>query len=489
MNLTHHILHIMLLFGSILCVLPSNCMAFYKSSIEQDQTETTYKITVFKSTGEPQSNIFIKLQSGGKIYSADENGVITFKLKNNSYSRTANLYFNNEPDKSVKYLRLDEEENTLTFYIDSQEDLLDFKRNNKTVMVEAMIQQTNGEPIEGAIVSIQGTGRKTFTDEIGLFKIEADFTHPIVIRADGMTNRSMSIHQLLDSPNEDHILYMYPKDNYSIYSSVEKMPEFPGGMKAYQEYLRKNLEYPTKAQKDKIEGVVVVQFIVENDGSIFEPMVVRHLETSLDSAAWRAIKNMPKWIPGSDFGLNVRCKYSLPVVFKIPEPKPIIPRDSLQLSKNNIAILATDSLKADSLTLTNDSLQTDSLQLSSANKEFSTDSLKAMAAPKDSLQQDSVKTIKQEVTVKAKKRNIFVRFFRWLFGIKDKNKTKTDKSQVSVELSKDSVRLEVDSLDIHVDSLRAMQKRLKTQMDSNKSVTDSIKKTTISVDSIQVIKQ
>ena len=483
MILSHHILPSILLICSALCIRPCESKANYTSAIEQEKDEITYKITILKSTGEPQTNMFIKLQSRGTKYDTDKNGVITFKFSNESYIRTANLFFNDQPNKSVKHLTLSKEKNTLTFYIDSQEDLANFKRTNQTISIEAMVQRINGDPIEGASVSVQGTGRKAFTDEIGLFKIEADFTHPIVIRADGMVNRSMTIQQLLDNQIEELPIVMYPKNNHSIYSSVEKMPEFPGGMQAYQDYLKKHLEYPSKAKEAKIEGVVVIQFTVESDGSISNPIVARHLENSLDSAAWRAIQAMPRWIPGSDYGLNIRCKYSLPVSFKIPVPKPVVPKDSLQHSKDiqKQAILTTDSLQidslqADSLTPSRDSLMTDSMLISPSNKALSIDSVQAMAAVKDSLQQDSTQVNKQEVTVKAKKRNIFVRFFRWLFGIKDKEQKETikHKNQAALTITEDSIHVEVDSLDIHVDSLQAIKERLKTQVDSIKTKTDSI---------------
>lgn len=116
---------------------------------------------------------------------------------------------------------------------------------------------------------------------------------------------------------------MKEKSAGRVYSVVSQMPEFPrGGMKAFVNYLKRNLVYPPQALRDSIEGVVAVQFVVETNGEITSPVIVRHLEASMDTAALTAIRNMPRWIPGKENGRAVRCKYSVPVQFKIPRKAP-----------------------------------------------------------------------------------------------------------------------------------------------------------------------
>ena len=101
---------------------------------------------------------------------------------------------------------------------------------------------------------------------------------------------------------------------------VERQPYFPGGQQALLEFLRENVKYPEQARKDSIEGRVVLSFVVETDGSITEPKVVRSLHPLLDAEALRVIKLMPKWEPGYQGDSLVRVKYNLPVTFKMGEP-------------------------------------------------------------------------------------------------------------------------------------------------------------------------
>lgn len=102
-----------------------------------------------------------------------------------------------------------------------------------------------------------------------------------------------------------------------VYMSVEKNPEFPGGVNAMMDYLRGNLKYPESAKKNKQEGRVFIGFIVEKDGSVSNVKVLRGVYEELDSEAVRVVKSMPTWIAGRDKGKPVRVQYTLPIVFKL----------------------------------------------------------------------------------------------------------------------------------------------------------------------------
>ena len=95
------------------------------------------------------------------------------------------------------------------------------------------------------------------------------------------------------------------------------MPEFPGGMDAMLQFINDNMKYPTKAQTDGIQGRVAVQFIVDENGYIIEPNIVRSVEPSLDKEALRIIKMLPHWKPGTLKGKAVKVKYTVPVAFKL----------------------------------------------------------------------------------------------------------------------------------------------------------------------------
>ena len=98
---------------------------------------------------------------------------------------------------------------------------------------------------------------------------------------------------------------------------VEIMPEFPGGMDAFLDFLVKNVRYPIEAQKKGIQGRVIVVFVVNKDGSIAEPEVIQSLHPLCDIEAKRIIMAMPKWKPGFENGQPVRVKYTVPILFKL----------------------------------------------------------------------------------------------------------------------------------------------------------------------------
>ncbi len=399
----------------------------------EEDKETEFRITILKTSGEPQVGMILKINGRSDKYLSNEQGVITFQYKiDKSYNRLANIYFPGDETKAATSFVLKETETSKTIYLDSQEDIASFKQNNKTVTIEGFVKDSSQKPIQGAIISIQGTGRKVLSDEIGLFRIEADYNHPITIRAERMENRSLNITTFLQHPDEPYTVIMYRKNSTRIYSVVEEMPEYPGGMKAFVNYLKRKLVYPPQAKKENLEGVVAVQFVVEKDGRITSPTVVRSLRADMDSAALTAIRNMPNWIPAREHGMRVRCKYSVPVQFKIERPKPApkktpLATDTIAAPKDSLGTdsLATDSLKK--IVLPGDSLLKDSLRIKPDSLLQRGDSLllrpDSLTVLNDSLvvSNDSiaVQPTTDQPADKPKKRNIFVRFFRWLFGIKD----------------------------------------------------------------------
>ena len=102
-----------------------------------------------------------------------------------------------------------------------------------------------------------------------------------------------------------------------IFMVVEDQPEFPGGTAALLEYLRKNIKYPAICRENNIQGRVLVTFIVNKDGAIVEPEVVKSVNPSLDKEALRVISQMPNWKPGYQRGKPVRVKFTVPVNFQL----------------------------------------------------------------------------------------------------------------------------------------------------------------------------
>ena len=103
-----------------------------------------------------------------------------------------------------------------------------------------------------------------------------------------------------------------------IFVIVEENPQFPdGGTVGLLQYLGKNIKYPTIPQENGTQGRVTVQFVVNKDGSIVDVKVIRGVDPYLDKEAVRVISTMPKWIPGKQRGVPVRCKFTVPVTFKL----------------------------------------------------------------------------------------------------------------------------------------------------------------------------
>lgn len=102
-----------------------------------------------------------------------------------------------------------------------------------------------------------------------------------------------------------------------VYDVVERMPQFPGGPSAMMKYLADNIKYPAEAEKDGVQGRVVVTFIVERDGSVTNAKIATSAEEHLDDEALRLVTTMPKWIPGRQDGHAVRVKYTVPVTFRL----------------------------------------------------------------------------------------------------------------------------------------------------------------------------
>ena len=102
-----------------------------------------------------------------------------------------------------------------------------------------------------------------------------------------------------------------------IFEVVEKNPEFSYNGMSLMQYLGKSIKYQTIAQETGTQGRVIVQFVVNKDGSIVDVKVVRGVDPYLDKEAIRVISTMPKWKPGEQRGKPVRCKFTVPVMFKL----------------------------------------------------------------------------------------------------------------------------------------------------------------------------
>ena len=120
-----------------------------------------------------------------------------------------------------------------------------------------------------------------------------------------------------------------------IFDRAEVMPTFPGGALELMKFLSKNIRYPEIARENGLQGKVIIRFIVDIDGSIIEPIVLKDgIGGGCAEEAMRVISSMPKWIPGSQRGTPVKVYYVLPVTFKLNNDIPL--KDNAVLSFESI---------------------------------------------------------------------------------------------------------------------------------------------------------
>ena len=219
------------------------------------------------------------------------------------------------------------------------------------------------KPIVGASVVVRGTTNGTISDVDGKFKLPVKMGDVIEVSYVGLQHEIVSVNSKRDlvvymeddvqgmqeltvtidpsnvaeGPKLEHTVSVYEvriedmekpseapqKEGEMIFQVVEEMPQFPGGMQEALNFLGTHIRYPVAAQEAKIEGRVIVGFVVGKDGSVSDIKVVRGINPELDAEAVRVVSMMPKWIPGKQRGKAVAVKYTMPIMFRLQtlEPK------------------------------------------------------------------------------------------------------------------------------------------------------------------------
>ena len=120
-----------------------------------------------------------------------------------------------------------------------------------------------------------------------------------------------------ESQTFDQTNSLSDKEEKEVYVAVEKQAEFPGGIAALMNWLSMNIRYPEKAYKENIQGRVIVKFIIEKDGKVSDPTIVRGIDPELDKESIRVVKEMPAWQPAENNGKPVASYFNLPISFKL----------------------------------------------------------------------------------------------------------------------------------------------------------------------------
>ena len=207
-----------------------------------------------------------------------------------------------------------------------------------------VLSDVDGQPIVGAAVIIKGTTNGTITDFDGIFMLEVSegdvlsvsyigyHTTEISVPAldeKGKASGTVRLKKVEETPANkvDEIVVVgygvkkQPVDDAPLFQVAEEMPQYPGGMSGLMQYIGRNMKYPMLAQEQGLEGRVIVQFIVERDGSTSNFNIMRGVHALLDAEAIRVLAGMEKWTPGKQKGQAVRVKYTVPVMFRLDKPK------------------------------------------------------------------------------------------------------------------------------------------------------------------------
>jgi TonB family protein len=108
-----------------------------------------------------------------------------------------------------------------------------------------------------------------------------------------------------------------PQNSGKVFTSVEQMPEFPGGRDSLMSFLAQNIRYPVNGKNDKAEGTVIARFIVSENGQVEDATILRKVRQDYDAEVLRVLNAMPLWKAGTLNGKKVRVYYTLPVKFKL----------------------------------------------------------------------------------------------------------------------------------------------------------------------------
>lgn len=214
------------------------------------------------------------------------------------------------------------------------------------VTLKMKVTDQFGSPIVGASVLIVNSTSGTLTDSEGNFTLKVGDDQRISVSYIGMKSVELSVKECLEKQIKEvrltsdadsgpqltvvsqssesasqkapqHNTTSEPQNTEEVFMVVENMPEFPGGLNACLKFLADHVAYPKEAAEKKIQGRVIVQFVVMKDGSIANARVIRSVDPLLDAEALRVIGLMPKWKPGTQRGQAVNVKFTMPITFRL----------------------------------------------------------------------------------------------------------------------------------------------------------------------------
>ena len=174
-----------------------------------------------------------------------------------------------------------------------------------TVKVKGVVlDYETKQPISGAVFLLKGNPTKNRTNSQGEFQLEGQQGDTIKVA-------------LNQEYTTENIILTADAENLTVELKKVVMPEYPGGPAECMKFLSKNIRYPKKARENGTQGRVVVQFVVDKDGSIDDIKIVKSVSWELNDEAKRVVKRMPKFKPGTIGGEPVRMRFTMPIMFRL----------------------------------------------------------------------------------------------------------------------------------------------------------------------------
>jgi TonB family protein len=197
--------------------------------------------------------------------------------------------------------------------------------------LKGKVVTSDGKPLPGVAISIYSKKIGTTTDINGDFilpkvenndKINFEFIgfkgQSIIFKGDESVKIIMLIDEEKTIQNIVEEVRISPNktvENDEVFTSTEEMPQYEGGFKSAFEFISREVKYPVLAQRNGTTGKVFIKFIVEKDGSISEPTILKGIGSGCDEEAVRVISLMPKWKAGKQNGNPVRSWFTMPINF------------------------------------------------------------------------------------------------------------------------------------------------------------------------------
>jgi periplasmic protein TonB len=177
--------------------------------------------------------------------------------------------------------------------------------------------QYNSEPAPTTETTVvPDTAQRMVPDTTSMMKTDTSVT--AVNKTNAAKSKKGKVSSMMNTTINKNLPMNQDKQGY--YNNVEVLPAFPGGQNALDNFVFKNLEYPEDAIDNNVEGIVTVNFAVDEAGKVSNPKIIgKPVGYGLEDAVLKAISTMPTWTPGVIKGKNVKTYYTLPVNFKLEQ--------------------------------------------------------------------------------------------------------------------------------------------------------------------------